>query len=149
MLDRIEVGRVWREVDTLDAVIEQPCTNQIRLMLRIVILKEPPLLRVVDIEVKLSRLDEMRSQDALQQRAVHVLIEDIAVAESLTAEAAPNVDLLWMRIIIDAILRIQCLTSRPTNEYLTPKSLAPEDLLVGEYDIHPLGWCPILVAFSE
>ena len=53
-------------------------------MLGSIILQEPPFLCMLEIEVKLGRLDEMRSQDVLQLLRVHVLIEDITVAQTVT-----------------------------------------------------------------
>ena len=103
----------------------------------------------LEIEVKLRRLDEMRAQYTLQQLRVHILVEDVHVSQSVTAEAGPCTDFGWMRILVHAILRIQRLTLRPTNEYLTPEALTPENLLVGELDTHPVRRGPILVSLSE
>ena len=91
----------------------------------------------------------MRPQNSLQQRAIHVLVEDIHVAQPVSAEATPHVDLDWMRILVDTIGWIERLPLRPANEYLTPEALAPEDLLIGEHHLHPLGSSPTFVAFSE
>ena len=99
---------------------------------------------VVDVEVELGGLDKMRAEDTLQQLRVHVLIKDVHVTQTVTAEAGPCTDFGRMRILVDAGLRIQRLSFRPSHEYSTPKSLAPEDLLVGKYDIHPFVGRPVL-----
>ena len=91
----------------------------------------------------------MRTQDALQQLRVHVLVEDIHVAQSMPAEACPCIDLSRMRILVDAVLWIQRLALRPSNEHLTPEAFTPEDLLICELDTHPVFFRPTLVALSE
>ena len=104
---------------------------------------------MVDIEVKLRRLDEMRAQDVLQQLRVHVLVEDVHVPETAPAEARPCTHLGWMRILVDAIRRIERLASWSTNEHLAPEAFAPEDLLIGKLDTHPVVGGPILVPLCE
>jgi hypothetical protein len=54
-----------------------------------------------------------------------------------------------MGILVDTIVRVERLTLRPANEHLAPEALAPEELLVGILDTHPVRGCPTLVPFRE
>ena len=62
-------------------------------MLGIVVLQQAPQLRRVLLVVQRSRLNEMSAENSLQQLAVHVLIEDVAIAQAMTTEASPHVEL--------------------------------------------------------
>ena len=79
---------------------------------------------------------------------VHVLIEDVHVAQSMPAEACPRADLDWMGILVHTIGWVQRLSLRPANEDLSTEALAPEDLLVGELHTHPI-LRPMSVPFCE
>ena len=103
---------------------------------------------MLDIEVKLGRLDEMRAQYLLQPFGIHVLIEYIHVSQAVSTEACPSADLDWMRLFVHAIGRIQRLPLRPTNEHLAPETLTPEELFVRKLHLHPVVLCPVFVTFS-
>src|SRR5680860_424685 len=111
--------------------------------------KEAPQLRRLLLEVLLGRLLEMSAKDLLQQLAVHVLIEDVAVTQSAPAETAPHIELHWMGQLLHRILWIVSLTRLPTHPYLTHETLALELLLIGEHNLHPILCRHVRVALCE